>query len=202
MPLVYRVEEIPTVKSKDDLLLLFPSESRDRMTVTSLNPSINLKRRTLTATILFSPLSQEPFPIPLDLNICVDKEFYGFTPLYTPERHIDVDIIAITGLAGHAFGSWATATQRMWLRDFLPRDLPQARVMLYGYDSRIVNSQSRSILADLSSNLIAKFNAMRGQSHSKDRPVILIGHSLGCLMIKEVLIDLGSYLDHRRGKPF
>ncbi|CAF9933215.1 MAG: hypothetical protein ALECFALPRED_005507 [Alectoria fallacina] len=197
-PLVYRLEEITTVESKENLLLLFPPKFRDRMTVTSLSPSINLNRRTSTATISFLPLSEEPFPTPSDLDICVDKDFYGFTPLYTPEGHIEVDIIAITGLAGHAFGSWSTATQRMWLRDFLPRDIPQARILLYGYDSRIVNSQSRSILADFSSNFIVKFNAMRAQSLSENRPVIFIGHSLGCLMIKEVLIDLGSYFDHRR----
>lgn len=198
-PLVYRLEEITTVESKEDLLLLFPPKFRDRMTVTSLSPSINLDRRTSTATISFLPLSEEPFPTPSDQDICVDKDFYGFTPLYTPGGHIEVDMIAITGLAGHAFGSWSTATQRMWLRDFLPRDIPQARILLYGYDSRIVNSQSRSILADFSSNFIVKFNAMRAQSHSENRPVIFIGHSLGCLMIKEVLIDLGSYFDHRRG---
>ncbi|CAD6592661.1 MAG: hypothetical protein ASARMPREDX12_006341 [Alectoria sarmentosa] len=181
-PLVYRLEEITTVESKEDLLLLFPPEFRDRMTVTSLSPSINLDRRTSTATISFLPLSEEPFPTPSEQDICVDQDFYGFTPLYTPEGNIDVDIIAITGLAGHAFGSWSTATQRMWLRDFLPRDIPQARILLYGYDSHIVNSQSRSILADFSSNFIVKFNAMRG-----------------CLMINEVLINLGSYFDHRRG---
>ena len=198
-PLTYRLEEISTVKSKEDLLLLFPPRTRDRMTVTSLSPSINLNRRTLTATISFLAESQESFPMPSDPDICVDRDFYGFTPLYTPEEYIDVDIIAITGLAGHAFGSWSTATQRMWLRDFLPRDIPQARILIYGYDSHIVNSQSRSILADFSSNFIAKFNAMRSQSHSEDRPTIFIGHSIGCLMIKEVLIDLGSYLDHPGG---
>ncbi len=198
-PLVYRVEEIPTGNSKDDLLLIFPPKLRDQMTVTSLSPSINLDRRTLTATISFLPLGGESFPVPLDPDICIDKDFYGFTPLYTPEGQIEVDIIAITGLAGHAFGSWSTGAQRMWLRDFLHRDIPRARIMLYGYDSHIVNSQSRSILADFSSNFIAKFNAMRSRSHSENRPVIFIGHSLGCLMIKEVLIDLGSYLDHRGG---
>ena len=201
-PLVYRVEEISTVKSKEDLLLLFPTRTRDRMTVTSLGPSINVDRRTLTATISFLPLSDEPFPIHSDPDICIDKDFYGFTPLYTPEGQINVDIIAITGLAGHAFGSWSTPTQKMWLRDFLPRDIPRARILLYGYDSHIVNSQSRSILADFSSNFIAKFSAMRAHSHSENRPVIFIGHSLGCLMIKEVLIDLALYVDRRGGTQF
>ena len=198
-PIVYRLEEIPTVRSREDLLLLFPPITRDQMTITSLSPSINLNRRTLTATISFLPESQELFPMPSDPDIYVDKDFYGFTPLYTPEGHIDVDIIAITGLAGHAFGSWSTATQKMWLRDFLPRDLPQARILLYGYDSHIVNSQSRSILADFSSNFITKFNALRSMSRCQNRPIIFVGHSLGCLMIKEVLIDLGSYLDSRGG---
>lgn len=201
-PLVYRLEEISTIKSKEDLLLLFPTRARDRMKITSLSPSINVDRRTSTATVSFLPLSEEPFPMPSDLDICIDKDFYGFTPLYTPGRKIDVDIIAVTGLAGHAFGSWSTANQRLWLRDFLPRDIPQARILLYGYNSRIVNSQSRSILADFSSNFIAKFNAMRAHSHSENRPVIFIGHSLGCLMIKEVLVDLGSYFDRRGGTQF
>ncbi len=104
-PLVYRLEEIPTGKSKDDLLHIFPQKIRDQMAVTSLSPGINLDRRTLTATISFLPLGGEPVPMPLVPDICIDKDFYGFTPLYTPEGQIEVNIIAITGLAGHAFDS-------------------------------------------------------------------------------------------------
>ena len=51
-------------------------------------------------------------------------------------------VVAITGLGGHAFGSWLsrTSTKRpvdrpMWLRDFLPQRFPNARIMTYGYDS-------------------------------------------------------------------
>ena len=51
-------------------------------------------------------------------------------------------MIAITGLGGHAFGSWRgrISTERpidrpMWLRDFLPRVFPNARIMTYGYHS-------------------------------------------------------------------
>lgn len=33
-------------------------------------------------------------------------------------------IIAVTGLAGHAFGSWRSrGSPRMWLRDLLPKDI-------------------------------------------------------------------------------
>ena len=51
-------------------------------------------------------------------------------------------VIAITGLGGHAFGSWRsrTSTERpvdrpMWLRDFLPQEFPNARIMTYGYNN-------------------------------------------------------------------
>ena len=53
-------------------------------------------------------------------------------------------VIAITGLGGHAFGAWQSriSTKRpidrpMWLRDFLPQEFPNARIMAYGYDSSL-----------------------------------------------------------------
>ena len=61
-------------------------------------------------------------------------------------------VIAITGLGGHAFGSWRSraATMRpidraMWLRDFLPESFPNARIMTYGYDSSLREPSSANI---------------------------------------------------------
>lgn len=131
-----------------------------------------------------------------DLDLRIDKEFYGFTHLYTPDGHVEADIVAITGSAGHAFGSWAASQHHMWLRDFLPHDSRQTRILLYGYNPLLANSQSRSIIADFTSEFIAKSYTRRSQSRSEIRPIILIGHSLGCLIIKAALIDLGSYSFH------
>jgi hypothetical protein len=30
--------------------------------------------------------------------------------------------------------------QKVWLRDFLPEDIPECRVLLYGYDSKVPES--------------------------------------------------------------
>lgn len=47
-------------------------------------------------------------------------------------------IIAITGLAGHALGSWKSpGGYNVWLRDFLPDDLPECRILTYGYVSAV-----------------------------------------------------------------
>ena len=190
---VYRREGIPVGTSREDLHQSFPLGLRDQIWVTSLSPGINLNKPTLTATFSFNTRPGD------DLLHSEDKDFYGFTPLYTPEGDTEVDIIALTGLAGHAFGSWA-APPYMWLRDFLPEDLPRARILLYGYDTNLAGSQSKHILTDLSSNFTAKLHTMRGLSRSEHRPIILIGHSLGCLVIKDALIEMRSHPTHHLSK--
>lgn len=192
---VYRREGIPIGTSKDDFRQGFPLDVRDQIKVTSLSPSLNVNQPTLIATFSFDARPGD------ELLLSEDKDFYGFTPLYTPEGDIEADIIALTGLAGHAFGSWA-ASPHMWLRDFLPNDLPRARILLYGYDSNLAGSQSRNILADLSNNFVIKLHTMRSLSRSEDRPLILIGHSLGCLIIKDALTEMTSFPVHHLGKKF
>ena len=43
--------------------------------------------------------------------------------------------MAIHGLDGHREKTWATNDDILWLRDLLPSDLPNARVLSYGYDA-------------------------------------------------------------------
>lgn len=69
-------------------------------------------------------------------------------------------IIAITGLAGHAFGSWAHTEQRMWLRDYLPKFANNARILTYGYDTRL-SKHSATIMSDLSNSFIDSLINMR-----------------------------------------
>ena len=76
-----------------------------------------------------------------DDDIVFDQSFYGLTQLYNPTvdlTEIMADVVAITGLDGHAYGSWSGGDpKRMWLRDFLSKDLPKCRVMTYGYNSKL-----------------------------------------------------------------
>jgi len=65
-------------------------------------------------------------------------------------------VIAVTGLAGHVFGSWRNReTLQMWLKDFLPYDIPNLRVLTYGYDSSLAGtSRTDSRLLDYQRNFI------------------------------------------------
>lgn len=79
----------------------------------------------------------------------------------------------------------------MWLRDSLPGYLtseadgkPMARVMIYGYESTVSQSKTTQNLADLATTFHSSLLILAaGQT---TRPIILIGHSLGGLIIKQV----------------
>ncbi|KAH6627252.1 hypothetical protein B0J18DRAFT_366270 [Chaetomium sp. MPI-SDFR-AT-0129] len=70
-----------------------------------------------------------------------------------------VDIVALHGLNGHREKTWTAKNGVHWLRDLLPEDLPQARILCWGYDANThasdrVNSQylhnhARTLVSDL-----------------------------------------------------
>ncbi|CAG9939384.1 unnamed protein product [Clonostachys rosea f. rosea IK726] len=116
-------------------------------------------------------------------------KFEGITPLHEDENGVDVDIIAVPGLGGHALGSWKSPySDDVWLRDFLPKDVPNIRVLLYGYDTTLPGSLSKQSIKDLGGALLEQINAYRARDETSHRPIIFIGHSLGGLLIKEALI--------------
>jgi hypothetical protein len=66
----------------------------------------------------------------------LSREYLSFSE-YMPD--LPYSIIAITGLDTHAYDSWRGKGNlgRMWLRDFLCKDMPRCRTMIYGYNSRL-----------------------------------------------------------------
>jgi len=79
----------------------------------------------------------------------------------------------------------------MWLRDALPYDMrshghenPPARVMVYGYGSRLAHSQSVQNLEDLGTSFRTSLSCLASAPTVK--PIILIAHSLGGLVAKQV----------------
>lgn len=80
----------------------------------------------------------------------------------------------------------------MWLRDSLPFDLtseitnkPMARIMIYGYESGVVNSSNTQNLEDLATTVLHN-SLLAIATGSKLKPIIFVGHSLGGLIIKQV----------------
>jgi hypothetical protein len=66
-----------------------------------------------------------------------------------------VNFIAIHGLNGHADKTWTNDNGTNWLRDLLPKSLPQCRVYTFGYSSEVVFSSSYGTVRDFASRLLA-----------------------------------------------
>ncbi|CCA73457.1 related to kinesin light chain [Serendipita indica DSM 11827] len=59
---------------------------------------------------------------------------FGFLEIASGTDPI-VDIVAIHGLQGHREKTWTTDNGILWLQHLLPSDLPNARILSYGYDA-------------------------------------------------------------------
>ncbi len=49
----------------------------------------------------------------------------------------------------------------MWLRDYLPNDVKNVRVLTYGYNSQLQGNEARSSLLSHSKNFIHRLREMR-----------------------------------------
>jgi hypothetical protein len=51
----------------------------------------------------------------------------------------------------------------MWLRDFLPKSIPNARILTYGYDTKLPGSQSTASILELSRKLLESVKTVRSR---------------------------------------
>ncbi|KAK3333026.1 hypothetical protein B0T19DRAFT_381655 [Cercophora scortea] len=134
----------------------------------------------------------------------------GLSVAYEPENcSAVVDIIVIHGLQGHPFKTWASTksssakalqvqpeevipvenriSRVFWPADLLPQECPRARILMYGYDTKITKymagaTNKNSVLSHSKDLLFAL-----GRERVPDRPLILVAHSLGGIVVKEML---------------
>jgi hypothetical protein len=72
-----------------------------------------------------------------------------------------VDIISVHGIMGNAFQTWTDKNGKMWLRDFLPNQLPGARVYSFGYAWEIAFTLTTGALKDVARSLLERIKHTR-----------------------------------------
>ncbi|CCA75867.1 related to tetratricopeptide repeat domain protein-Neosartorya fischeri [Serendipita indica DSM 11827] len=99
-----------------------------------------------------------------------------------------VDIVAIHGLQGHREKTWTTDDGVCWLRDLLPSDLPNARILSYGYDVDTHNEE-RVSTHTLGRHADGFANALsRIRKDAPRRPIIFVAHNIGGIILKLALV--------------
>ncbi|KAJ3527073.1 hypothetical protein NM688_g8176 [Phlebia brevispora] len=132
-----------------------------------------------------------------DKQMDLDYRFDGFTTL---SEGRDLDIVVLHGLNGHAFATWEDIDQTdrfMWLRDCLPEHFPHARVLTYGYNANVLSDVSTGRLRSYAETFLENLKYERSSEAHRDRPLMLMAHYLGGLVIKQALIVANTRADRR-----
>ncbi|KAI5793361.1 hypothetical protein FPQ18DRAFT_167883 [Pyronema domesticum] len=213
-PTMLRVTNIPRDATLESLFsalscALLPDETDITIDATIV-PSCSTEDQHNTALAKYFPrvpkyleplsLSCEDIQIETDLgDLTLDKTFYGLTQLYptAPGERIIADIIAVTGLDGHAYGSWRGkgSLARMWLHDFFAKDLPSCRTMTYGYNTKLRHHSIHTIY-DYKLDMLEQIKKARVTSEEKRRPLIFISHSFGGIVTTQALVKAEEALEN------
>lgn len=86
----------------------------------------------------------------------------------------------------------AEAQGSHWPRDFLPRDCPQSRIMVWGYDSRITKGYAPSNKNNIFAHAKDLLHSLRRERTTR-RPIVFLAHSLGGLIVKEASITFPAF---------
>lgn len=62
----------------------------------------------------------------------------------------------------------------MWLRDFLPENVPGARILTYGYDSTLLGNSSTASIREFSRNLLGDLNTVRANEDVSTHPALIV----------------------------
>ena len=144
----------------------------------------------------------------------MSQQSLGFTELSQKVTSKTVDVVAVHGLQGSAIKTWEHSNGKMWLKDFLPPELPFARIMTFGYDSTVLLSKSVAKIEDKALELLNQLSLERTSlepADSNGRPIVFIGHSLGGILVKKAIIlahershepEYKDVLDNTKGIAF
>ncbi|KAL9022998.1 MAG: hypothetical protein Q9196_007438, partial [Gyalolechia fulgens] len=154
-PFTLRIEEVQLGKSSNDLrrelLSLIESDSilkQDAITV-EIHSIVPRDQRIACATATFhtsipkSEMMGRLQKAGTSLPYLFDDDFQGITPLYEASGGADVD------------------NNDLWLRDYLPDDVPNIRVLLYGYNTPLLDNDSKDSIENLGRRFLELIKAFR-----------------------------------------
>ena len=102
-----------------------------------------------------------------------------------------MDIVFIHGLTGNAYNTWVhEETGIHWPSELLRQDLPDTRILSFGYDADIVNfwnPASNSRLSSHAENLVGDLVRERERTETETRKILFVAHSLGGLVTEYAL---------------
>jgi hypothetical protein len=76
-----------------------------------------------------------------------------------------LSIVAVHGLGGDAIDTWThPKSKAFWLKDFLPQQIADARIMTFGYNAAAAFGQSTADIIDHAKSLLTSLVDKREES--------------------------------------
>ena len=120
-----------------------------------------------------------------------DGQNYGINILYDGGLNASIDIVFVHGLTGNAYNTWLHKdTGVHWPSTLLGQDIPDARILSFGYDADIVkfwNPASNSRLSNHAENMVGDLVRKRERTNTEDRKILFVAHGLGGLVTEHAL---------------
>ncbi|TPX11304.1 uncharacterized protein E0L32_001122 [Thyridium curvatum] len=113
------------------------------------------------------------------------------------EKEGGVDIIFVHGLRGSPIRTWSEGNV-CWPRDLLKEDIPNARVITWGYDSGVARPFRYTSLESVYGHAETLLGDISSLRQDTTRPIVFVAHSLGGLVVKDALITASSYHSNSR----
>ena len=117
----------------------------------------------------------------------------GLTSLFVPEE-VFADFIFVHGLKGGSRKTWSFSPDpaHYWPKEWLPGDpdFKHVRIHTFGYHSDWGETKGSNFnIHDFGQNLVEEIQSSPTIGRSHEVPIVLIGHSMGGLVIKEAVIQ-------------
>lgn len=120
-----------------------------------------------------------------------ESDNYGIRTLYDGGTEACVDIVFVHGLTGNPYNTWLHKESGIhWPSKLLRQDLPDTRILSFGYDADIVNfwnPASNSRLSSHAENLVGELVRERERTDTETRKLLFVAHSLGGLVTEHAL---------------
>ena len=121
-------------------------------------------------------------------------EYVGIRP--KPSAEALFDVVFVHGLTGDCFDTWTHSNGEFWPK-WVAHDFEDVNVYSAGYDSSLIGSLKKGNGASLSDRATILLDRL-GSRVAPDRPIVFITHSLGGLVVKQMLRKAQDASSERR----
>lgn len=94
-------------------------------------------------------------------------------------------------MTGNAYTTWLhKETKIYWPSALLKQDIPDARILSFGYDADFIgfwNPVSNSRLSNHAENMVGGLVRKRGRTNTQKRKILFVAHSLGGLVVEHAI---------------